>query len=93
MSWSPFNGGETGRKASPIQSEMNDSDSGENEAPWDAHVLPSFGMFATVSLRFERSFANVYFFHIFLSASAADPPAAAAAADGHQPMVQAEPEL
>lgn len=53
-------------------------------------------MFATVSLRFERSFANVYFFHIFLSASAADPPAAAAsaaAADDHQPMVEAEPEL
>lgn len=53
-------------------------------------------MFATVSLCFEGSFANVYFFHIFLSASAAAPPAAAAtatAADGHQPTVEAEPEL
>lgn len=55
-------------------------------------VLPSFGVFATVSLRFEGSFANIYFFHIFLSASAADPPAAAAAAGGHQPPVEAGPE-
>lgn len=57
-------------------------------------------MFATVSLCFEGSFANVYLFHIFLSASAAAPPAAAAAAaattaaaDGHQPTGEAEPEL
>lgn len=71
---------------------------GQRGSP-DALVLPSFGMFATVSLCFKGSFANVYFFHIFLPASVAAPPApaattaAAAAADGHQPTVEAEPEL
>lgn len=32
--------------------------------------LPSFRMFATISLGFEGSFANIYLFHIFLSTSA-----------------------
>lgn len=34
------------------------------------NFLPSLGVFATVSLCFESSFANIYLFHIFLSASA-----------------------
>ena len=33
-------------------------------------VLPSFRMLATISLCFEGSFANIYLFHIFRSASA-----------------------
>ncbi len=36
----------------------------------DCLILPSFLMFATISLSFEGSFANIYLFHIFLSASA-----------------------
>lgn len=35
----------------------------------DRLILPSFLMFATVSLGFEGSFANIYLFHIFLSTS------------------------
>lgn len=65
----------------------------DDEAPRTLVVLPPFGMFATVSLCFQGSFANVYFFHIFPPASAAAAPpasaAATAAADGHQPTVEA----
>lgn len=95
MSWWRFNGNESVGDTLPFKVKWMTVIPGQWGSP-DALVLPSFGMFATVSLCFEGSFANVYFFHIFLSASAAAPPAAAAtatAADGHQPTVEAEPEL
>lgn len=34
------------------------------------HILPSFWMFASISLGFQGCFANIYLFHIFLAASA-----------------------